>query len=86
MMVRIMKILLFGRLADRAGREVEIDVPAAGCTIAALRDLVAAACPGLAGELDPARIRACIDRELASEGSLARPGQEVAFLPPLSGG
>jgi molybdopterin synthase sulfur carrier subunit len=81
-----MKILLFGRLAERAGREVEVELPAGGCTVAELRLRLADALPHAAHELARPSIRACIDRELAPETARVRPGQEVAFLPPLSGG
>ena len=81
-----MKILLFGSLADAAGREIEYDLPAAGCTVAELRSSVAAAFPQLAEALALPSTRACIDQDMVAESALVRPGQEVAFVPPLSGG
>ena len=81
-----MKILFFGRLADSSGREVELDLPAEGCTVAELRRRLAGALPQAAGELTRPSIRACIDLEVAPETARVMPGQEVAFLPPLSGG
>ena len=38
------------------------------------------------GGLAATNVRACIDHEIAPESALVLPGQEVAFLPPLSGG
>ena len=77
-----MKILLFGRLGETIGREIDFALPAGGCTVAALRAALAERHQGL----DAGSVRACIDREIAPETALVRPGQEVAFVPPLSGG
>ena len=80
-----MEILLFGRLAESAGRAVEHEV-GAGCTIAELRRGLADALPALAEVICLPSTRACIDRQMVGEEAMVRPGQEVAFLPPLSGG
>ena len=81
-----MTILFFGKLADRVGREVAHDIPPDGCTVAELRRSLAAALPGIADLLDQGTTRACIDQQLAREEARIRPGQEIAFVPPLSGG
>ena len=81
-----MKILFFGRLAEAAGAEAEVDVPAEGCTVAELRRRLGEAIPEVAHELAKPSVRACIDRTLALESAHVGPGQEVAFIPPLSGG
>lgn len=81
-----MKILLFGKLADAVGRHVEHPVPAGGCTVAELRRSLAAAWPALAEALARPSTRACIDREMVADSAQVRPGQELAFVPPLSGG
>ena len=72
------KIAFYGKLAERIGREVEIELPAGGWTIAALR----ARFDGL----DRATIRACVNDETVSEDHVVMPGDRVDFLPPLSGG
>ena len=77
-----MKILLFGRLGDTIGREIDFDLPEGGCTIAELR----AALAKRHGALAAAGVRACIDHEIAPETALVLPSQEIAFIPPLSGG
>jgi len=77
-----MKILFFGRLGETIGREIDFDLPAGGCTIAELRAKLAEA----HGDLGAATVRACIDREIAPESARILPEQEVAFIPPLSGG
>ncbi|HKR24805.1 MAG TPA: MoaD/ThiS family protein [Allosphingosinicella sp.] len=77
-----MKILVFGSLGERIGRELDVALPAAGCTVAELRARLAATLP----ELASMSARACIDREMAGEDALVLPHHEVAFVPPLSGG
>ncbi len=72
------KIAFYGKLAERIGREVEIDLPADGCTIAALRSRF--------DGLDRATVRACVNDETAGEDHVVRPDDRVDFLPPLSGG
>ena len=72
------KIAFYGKLAERFGREVEADLPADGCTIAALRARF--------GGLDRATIRACVNDDTVSEDHVVMPGDRVDFLPPLSGG
>ena len=67
----------YGRLADRFGRQVDLDLP----------DVV------LIGELrsyfeglDPARVSALLNDETAPDEAEVFPGDRVDFLPPLSGG
>jgi sulfur-carrier protein len=81
-----MKILFFGRLAESLGREVDLDVPDAGCTIAELRRRLAGAVPEAAGQLSRPGVRACIDRVIVPESARVLPHHEIAFVPPLSGG
>ena len=72
-----MKITFYGRLAERFGREIEVDLPE-GATVAALR----ARFDGL----EAAAVRALVNDELAGEDAAVRSGDRVDFLPPLSGG
>jgi sulfur-carrier protein len=72
------KIAFYGKLAERIGREIEIDLPAEGCTIAALRARF--------DRLDRATVRACVNDETVDEDHVVRAGDRVDFLPPLSGG
>jgi molybdopterin converting factor small subunit len=71
------KIGFYGRLAERFGRVVELDLPD-GATVAALR----ARFDGL----DAATVRALVNDEMAREDAAVAPGDRVDFLPPLSGG
>lgn len=72
------KIAFYGKLAERIGREIEIELPAEGCTVAALRARF--------GGLDRATVRACVNDGTVGEDHVVRPGDRVDFLPPLSGG
>jgi len=72
------KIAFYGKLAELIGREVEIDLPAQGCTIAALRSRF--------DGLDPATVCACVNDATAGEDHVVTQGDRVDFLPPLSGG
>jgi sulfur-carrier protein len=80
------KILFFGSLGERIGRELDIELDEPGCTVAELRGRLAEALPAAAGLLTSPSVRACIDREMAGEAARVLPGNEVAFVPPLSGG
>jgi len=72
------KIAFYGKLAELIGREVDIDLPAGGVTIAALRARFSG--------LDRATVRACVNDETVGEDHVVRPGDRIDFLPPLSGG
>lgn len=80
-----MTIFLFGRLADTLGREVELALPLP-CAVAAIRRELVRFYPASAADLEPARARACLNDALANDDALVRQGDEIAFLPPLSGG
>jgi len=73
----VIRIGFYGRLAERFGREVEVELPAAA-TVASLR----ARFEGL----DAATVRALVNDELAGDDARVTPGDRVDFLPPLSGG
>ena len=73
-----MKIGFYGRLSERFGREVELDLPEAGATVASIR----ARFDGL----DASTIRALVNDALVGEDAPVQAGDRVDFLPPLSGG
>lgn len=78
------KVLFFGRLREIAGRaETSVDLPEAS-TIEELFALVARTRP----ELGPFRSSLVASRnlEFAAWSTPLRSGDEVAFLPPVSGG
>lgn len=71
-------ILFFGALADRFGRARQVDLPSEGVSVAMLRRMIA---PDLG-----AGTRAAVDQRIAREEEVVRPGQEIAFFSPVSGG
>lgn len=80
-----MKILLYGKLADVLGREVEL-AAAAGCTIAQLRDRIAIDFPQAAELFRSNRVRACVGDSFVDDGYVVQAGEQVEFFPPVSGG
>lgn len=79
-----MRVLFFGSLADRLGRELH-EIPVAG-SVGELRRLLSARDPVSANIFLEADIRVSVDHCLASDDTAIRSGQEVAFFPVLSGG
>jgi molybdopterin converting factor small subunit len=79
------KVLLYGRLAEAIGPEIEVDAPD-GCSISELRERLAADHPEMAQTLASRRSRACVDGSLVQDAYLVSSGDQVEFLPPVSGG
>ena len=78
-----MRVLLYGRLADAIGRQVDVDTPR-GSSIGELRRELAGRHPAAAQTLG--RSRACVGRSLVRDDHVLTTGDEVEFLPPVSGG
>ncbi len=78
------KVLYFARLREKAGMESErIELPS-GATV---RDVFAAAArahPAL--DADREVVRAAVNREFEDWSATVADGDEVAFIPPVSGG
>jgi sulfur-carrier protein len=79
------KILFHGKLAALFGRGADIAAPA-GCSIAELRRLIAAAHPHAADALRAKSVRACVGDSIVPDNYRIVPGELVEFLPPVSGG
>ena len=80
----IVRVLLFARAKDLAGRpSLSLELPE-GATVAGLRWAMAEACPRLS-EFQ-ARCAVAVEGELASDETALRENAEVALLPPVSGG
>lgn len=80
-----LRVRLFAILRERAGRDaVEVELPE-GATVA---DALAALGrqPALAGPLAQTPVRMAVNREYATEGTAIAPGDELALIPPISGG
>ena len=80
----MIKVLLFGAAADRAGtRETELPVDE-GVTLAEIWPLLAGRHPDLGPMRDT--LAFAVNGEYAREDACISPGDEVAVLPPVSGG
>lgn len=78
-------MLLFGRLADLAGwRERTFD-PTPD-RLSTLKARIRADDPALGDALDGKGVQAAVDKAIVRGDAALRPGGEVAFLPPMSGG
>jgi len=81
----MIRVLLFGRLADTAAwRERTFDP--APMTLTALRAVIAAEDPDLAAALAGPGVQAAVNREIIRGDRPLAANDEVAFLPPMSGG
>jgi molybdopterin converting factor small subunit len=80
------KILFFGRFAEQFGREIEVALPSDGCTVRELRELLIERLPAADESWRHRCISICVDQVIPAEDDPVWPGQEIAVLPPLSGG
>ncbi len=79
------RVLLFGKLCDVAGwRERSMNPPPA--SLEALRARLAGDDPDLAAALAGPGIQAVVNRQMVRGDHPLAAGDEVAFLPPMSGG
>lgn len=83
---QMMVINFYGRIADRVGRSIELDLPHSITTVAELRRLLGTTYPDAAGEIASASLRPCIDDEIVGEAHDIRRAGTIEFFPPLSGG
>jgi molybdopterin converting factor subunit 1 len=80
----MIRVLLFGAAADRAGtRETELPVEG-GATLAEVWPLLAERHPDLAPMRDT--LAFAVNGEYARADDDVSPGDEIAVLPPVSGG
>jgi MoaE-MoaD fusion protein len=78
-------VRLFAILRERAGRDsVEIELPE-GATVGDAFARLAAA-PGLGELVERLPLRMAVNREYASAATPIAPGDELALIPPISGG
>ncbi|MCW2981476.1 MAG: molybdopterin converting factor, subunit 1 [Solirubrobacterales bacterium] len=78
-------VRLFAILRERAGRDsVEIELPE-GATVGDAFERLAET-PGLADLVERMPLRMAVNREYASAGAPISPGDELAVIPPISGG
>jgi molybdopterin synthase catalytic subunit len=79
------RVRLFAVLRERAGREeIELRLPA-GATVAEALALLSRR-PSLGDALERLPVRAAVNREFAAAETRLRAGDELALVPPVSGG
>jgi molybdopterin converting factor subunit 1 len=79
------RVRLFAILRERAGGDsVEIELPE-GATVGDALERLAAA-PGIGELVERLPLRMAVNREYASAGTAIAPGDELALIPPISGG
>jgi molybdopterin synthase sulfur carrier subunit len=87
-MNRTLTILYFAWLRERIGTgEEQLAVPEDLNTVAKLVDHLVARGPGYANAFQNRRtVRCAVNQEFADPDAPIRPGDEVAFFPPVTGG
>jgi len=78
-------VRLFAILKDKAGRE-ELLIDAGHETVSELLARIAAEYPALKDMLSPGRVIISVNHEFVKPGSPVHDGDEVAIMPPFSGG
>lgn len=79
-----MTVLLFAAARDRVGQSrVDVELPP-GSTVATLKAELPAQHPELAGIAAKAVV--AVDQEYVRDDMALRPDQEIALIPPVSGG
>ncbi len=82
-----LRVLYFAALRERLGvAEEVVDWPAAGGTVAQLRDRLAARHGELAALFAAPDLKIAVNQRYAAADTRIRPGDEVALFPPVTGG
>ena len=80
------QVRYFASLRESLGGSEVIELPD-GATVAALRDALIARGAAHANALARHKaVRCAVDQQVAQEATALRPGAEVAFFPPVTGG
>ncbi|MEW5863726.1 MAG: molybdopterin converting factor subunit 1 [Pseudomonadota bacterium] len=82
------RVLYFASIREKVGCDAEeIELPAGVTTLAALRAHLRGRGGAWAEALAEQRaLRAAVNQEMAAPTAAVRPGDEVAFFPPVTGG
>ncbi len=75
----------YGSLAEAIGREVELE-PCDGATVGDVRRMLFDRYPEATASLARGDVMACIDDQVVGDHVVLAAGQDLAFLPLLSGG
>jgi molybdopterin synthase sulfur carrier subunit len=78
------RVRFFARLREQAGTEIEVLEVAPGSSLAQVYDAMRRKHPAL--EADRESVRGAINQEFADWTGIVSNGDEVAFIPPVSGG
>lgn len=78
-------VVLFAILKDRAGRD-ELSINAGPSTVSELLKQIATEYPALKDMLSSGRVTVSVNHEFAKQNSRVQDGDEVALMPPFSGG
>jgi molybdopterin synthase sulfur carrier subunit len=82
------KVLYFAWLRERTGTgEETLELPAEIATVGALIDWLTTRSAGHAAAFASRKtVRCAVNQEFADADAVVRPGDEVAFFPPVTGG
>lgn len=81
------RILFFGKLGDIAGtRARDVAIGANVKTVSDLRDVLSAENAGLGAALTEKSVRCIVNEAMAPMDAAISDSDEVAFIPPVSGG
>jgi sulfur-carrier protein len=82
------KVVFFAALREQLGISAEeIDLPAGVTTVAALRSHLVQRGGAWQNVLaDKRLVRVAVNQDMAQAGSALKPGDEIAFFPPVTGG
>ncbi|WP_299222165.1 MoaD/ThiS family protein [uncultured Aquimarina sp.] len=77
-----LKVLYFGMIAEATGRKEEVILLQSGSTIDQLENLL----KDKYENLQHLSFKVAIDKEISANDTLLNPHNEIALLPPFSGG
>ncbi|MEL7485741.1 MAG: MoaD/ThiS family protein [Pseudomonadota bacterium] len=81
------RLLFFGRLTDQSGgRERALTLPEGGCSVSAVVETLAGSDAALGDALRDPSIRAALNGAFVDADAIVTENDELAFLPPASGG
>ena len=82
------KVLYFASIRERLGKDAEeVELPAGVSTVAGLRGHLRARGGAWADALaDRKLLRMAVNQDMAQATAAIKPGDEVAFFPPVTGG
>ncbi len=81
-----MRVVFYGKLADLMGRERDATLDLAAETVAAVIRRLAADEAAFAAALASMRVRYAVNDVMAAPETTVKTGDEIAVLPPFSGG